>query len=120
MALARLSSVLLLAAACGTSGSSVPGSTETDATTGASDPSSTVSATGDPCAIGAIGNQDLMSITHYPLHYTGVDGAMTFANDDWSNPPGALGDQFEWHGIGMGAGLVRFSRTHDYDPLYIW
>jgi hypothetical protein len=71
-------------------------------------------------AQGAIGDQDLMSITQDPLHYAGVDGSMTFANDNWTNPPGAPGDQFEWHGVGMGAGLVRFSRTHDYDPAYVW
>jgi hypothetical protein len=69
---------------------------------------------------GAIGDQDLVQITQSPLHNTAVDGPMTIANENWSNPPGEPGDQFEWHGIGTGAGLVRFSRTHDYDPAYVW
>jgi hypothetical protein len=69
---------------------------------------------------GAVGDQDLLSIESSPLHYTAVDGPMTLVNANWSNPPGAAGDQFEWHGVAAGGGVARFSRTHDYDPAYVW
>jgi hypothetical protein len=69
---------------------------------------------------GAIGDQDLLQITQAPLHFTAVDGTMTIANENWTNPPGEPGDQFEWHGLGMGEGLVRFSRTHEYIDNFLW
>jgi hypothetical protein len=45
---------------------------------------------------------------------------MTIANEVWNNAPGEPGDQFEWHSMGLGAGVARFGRTHEYVESYLW
>jgi hypothetical protein len=57
--------------------------------------------------------QDMLQMTWSPFSFSATDGVEWIASDGWRGGPGAPSDQLEWNGLGMGAGLIRFSRTHE-------
>jgi hypothetical protein len=75
----------------------------------------------------------MLQMAGIPVAFSATDGVEWIAYDGWPGGPGAPSDQLEWNGLGMGAGLIRFSRTHedgagyqhDYegdlpDDYYLW
>lgn len=63
---------------------------------------------------GDVGNQDAMHMSLSPLGMSASQGNMGVVSEYWNNAPGAAANQFEWYALGMGDGIIRFGKTHDY------
>jgi hypothetical protein len=63
---------------------------------------------------GDVGDQDAMHMSLSPLGMSASQGNVGVVSEYWNNAPGAAASQFDWYALGMGDGVIRFGKTHDY------